>query len=97
MYFNCYPDELRVTLTIHSDELYNYRPETTHNFNGVDYEILGWSYTWIHPNYTAIDLRMFKKAPPKTPEQILAEERYTHYKAKMEAAKKDMEYWEGKL
>lgn len=33
----------------------------------------------------------------KTPEQILATERYTHYKAKMEAAKKDMEYWEERL
>lgn len=45
-----------------------------------------------------IDLIEFRKfSKPKSPEQILAAERYTHYKAKMEAAKKDMEYWEERL
>lgn len=97
MYYGCCGDEIRMTLTIHTDNIERYRPETTHTFNGIDYEILGWSYTWVHPNYATVDLRMFKKERPKTPEQILAAERYAHCKAKMEAAKKDMEYWEGKL
>lgn len=48
--------------------------------------------------YDVSIIHPFGYSPPKpTPEQILAEERYTHYKAKMEAAKIDMEYWEERL
>lgn len=92
-----YPKEVRVAITCHVDEIDKYRPDTVHSFDGEDYEVLGWSYSLINFYYAQIELRMSIKQKPKTPEQILAEERYTHYKAKMEAAKKDMEYWEERL
>lgn len=54
-----------------------------------------WNSSKIEVDVNLVEAQKTHK--PKTSEQILAEERYTHYKAKMEAAKKDMEYWEERL